>query len=52
MGESQIRSNGCCGDGGGYPPRVRNEYASVADFERRNQVKLPADLAEMLTPQQ
>ena len=30
----------------------RNEYASVPDFERRNEVKLPADLAEMLTLQQ
>ena len=28
----------------------RNEYASVPDFERRNGVKLPADLAAMLTP--
>ena len=29
-----------------------NDYASVPDFERKNGVKLPADLAEMLTPQQ
>ena len=29
----------------------RNEYGSVPDFERRNEVKLPADLAAMLTPQ-
>ena len=29
----------------------RNEYGSVPDFERRNGVKLPADLAAMLTPQ-
>ena len=28
----------------------RNEYGSVPDFERRNGVKLPADLAAMLTP--
>ena len=28
-----------------------NDYASVLDFERRNRVKLPADLAEMLTSQ-
>ena len=26
----------------------RNEYASVPDFERRNGVKLPADIAAML----
>ena len=30
----------------------RNDYSSVQDFEQRNEVKLPADLAEMLTPQQ
>ena len=30
----------------------RNEYENVADFEVRNGVKLPADLAAMLTPQQ
>ena len=30
----------------------RNEYGSVPDFEDRNGVKLPADLAAMLTPQQ
>ena len=30
----------------------RNEYGGVPDFERRNGVKLPADLAAMLTPQQ
>ena len=30
----------------------RNEYASVPDFERRNGVKLPADLAAVLTSQQ
>ena len=29
-----------------------NEYASVPDFEQKNGVKLPADIAEMLTPQQ
>ena len=29
-----------------------NDYASVPDFERRNRVKLPADLAAMLTLQQ
>ena len=28
----------------------RNEYGCVSDFERRNGVKLPADLAAMLTP--
>ena len=27
-----------------------NDYASVGDFEQRNEVKLPADLAAMLTP--
>ena len=31
---------------------LRLSYSSIADFERRNGVKLPADLAEMLTPQQ
>ena len=30
----------------------RNEYGGVPDFERRNGVKLPADLTAMLTPQQ
>ena len=30
----------------------RNSWGSVTDFERRNGVKLPADLAAMLTPQQ
>ena len=30
----------------------RNDYAGVTDFEQRNGVKLPADLAAMLTPQQ
>ena len=30
----------------------RNDYESVADFERKNGVKLPSDLAAMLTPQQ
>ncbi len=29
-----------------------NDYESVSDFERRNGVKLPADIAEMLTPPQ
>ena len=29
-----------------------NDYESVPDFERRNGLKLPADLAAMLTPQQ
>ena len=29
-----------------------NDYESVAGFERKNRVKLPADIAEMLTPQQ
>ena len=29
-----------------------NDYESVADFEQRNGVKLPADIAAMLTPQQ
>ena len=28
-----------------------NEYADVLDFERRNRVKLPADIAKMLTSQ-
>ena len=28
----------------------RNEYESVADFEQRNNVKLPEDIAAMLTP--
>ena len=28
----------------------RNDYASVPDFEQKNGVKLPADLAAMLTP--
>ena len=30
----------------------RYDYGSVAFFEQRNEVKLPADLAAMLTPQQ
>ena len=30
----------------------RDDYANVSDFEQRNGVKLPADLAAMLTPQQ
>ena len=29
-----------------------NDYASVSDFERRHRIKLPEELAEMLTPQQ
>ena len=29
-----------------------NTYASVPDFEQRNGMKLPADIAAMLTPQQ
>ena len=29
-----------------------NDYGSVPDFEQRNRVKLPEDIAEMLTPQQ
>ena len=29
----------------------RNNYASVENFERRNDVQLPADIAAMLTPQ-
>ena len=29
-----------------------NDYTSVPDFERRNGVKLPPDIAAMLTPQQ
>ena len=29
-----------------------NDYESVPDFERRNGLKLPADIAAMLTPQQ
>ena len=29
-----------------------NDYESVGDFEGRNEVKLPEDLAAMLTPQQ
>ena len=29
-----------------------NSYSSVADFEQRNGVKLPEDIAAMLTPQQ
>ena len=28
----------------------RNEYADVKDFERKNNVKLPEDIAEMLNP--
>ena len=28
----------------------RHDYESVADFERRNEINLPADLAAMLTP--
>ena len=28
----------------------RNEYADVEDFEQQNNVKLPEDIAEMLTP--
>ena len=28
----------------------RNSFTSVASFEQRNGVKLPEDLAEMLTP--
>ena len=29
-----------------------DSYASVADFEDRNRIELPADIAEMLTSQQ
>ena len=29
-----------------------NDYGSIPDFERRNRVKLPVDLAAMLTPEQ
>ena len=29
-----------------------NDYESVPDFEQKNGLKLPADIAEMLTPQQ
>ena len=31
--------------------KFNSDYANVLDFERRNKVKLPADLAEMLTSQ-
>ena len=29
----------------------RNEYEDVPNFESKNEVKLPADIAAMLTPQ-
>ena len=29
-----------------------DDYQSIPDFEQRNEVRLPVDIAEMLTPQE
>ena len=43
-----FRSNYCKGKGVDIVAAFHNDYKSVADFEQKNGVKLPPDIAAML----